>query len=111
MEFLFGEVFADATAFRGTRDERAWIREQTSFLIGWFIDAVTRRRVGLAIEHHRRAEIAVLKELALLYIIDSPALTTDSVAGLTEEMAFELHHRLTGISRGSILDAAALASR
>jgi dGTPase len=36
---------------------------------------------------------------------------TDFVASLTEEMAFELHHRLTGVSRGSLLDAAALASR
>jgi dGTPase len=36
---------------------------------------------------------------------------TDLVASLTEEMAFELHHRLTGVSRGSILDAAAIASQ
>jgi len=36
---------------------------------------------------------------------------TDFVAGLTEEMAYELYHRLTGISRGSIVDAAAQASR
>jgi dGTPase len=36
---------------------------------------------------------------------------TDFVAGLTEPMAYELHHRLTGVSRGSILDAAARASR
>jgi dGTPase len=36
---------------------------------------------------------------------------TDFIASLTEDMAFELHHRLTGVSRGSLLDAAALASR
>jgi dGTPase len=36
---------------------------------------------------------------------------TDFVAGLTEPMAYELHHRLTGVTRGSILDAAAHASR
>jgi dGTPase len=36
---------------------------------------------------------------------------TDFVAGLTEAMAYELHHRLTGVSSGSILDAAARASR
>lgn len=36
---------------------------------------------------------------------------TDFVAGLTEDMAYELYHRLTGISRGSIIDAAARASR
>lgn len=34
-------------------------------------------------------------------------IVTDFVAGLTEEMAYELHHRLTGESKGSILDAAA----
>ena len=34
-------------------------------------------------------------------------IVTDWVAGLTEEMAYELHHRLTGESKGSILDAAA----
>lgn len=36
---------------------------------------------------------------------------TDFVAGLTEALAYELHHRLTGVSRGSIIDAAARASR
>ena len=36
---------------------------------------------------------------------------TDLVAGLTEGMAFELHHRLTGVRPGSILDAAALSDR
>jgi len=36
---------------------------------------------------------------------------TDFVAGLTESLAYELHHRLTGVSRGSILDAAARATR
>jgi dGTPase len=36
---------------------------------------------------------------------------TDFVAGLTEGLAYELHHRLTGVSRGSIMDAAARATR
>jgi dGTPase len=36
---------------------------------------------------------------------------TDFVAGLTEAIAYELHHRLTGVSPGSIIDAAARASR
>lgn len=36
---------------------------------------------------------------------------TDFVAGLTEALAYELHHRLTGVSRGSIMDAAARATR
>jgi dGTPase len=161
-EFLVDEVFARATRFRGTRSERAWIRGQTSSLIGRFVDSVTITKGKLRIDDDRRAEISVLKELAWFYIIDSPALTTvqrgqqrvicelhelyqaaavkpserklfpegyrhwldvatndrirhrvatDFVSGLTEEMAFELHHRLTGSSRGSILDAAALASR
>jgi dGTPase len=42
---------------------------------------------------------------------DARRVATDFIAGLTEAMAYELHHRLTGISRGSILDAAARASR
>jgi dGTPase len=33
-------------------------------------------------------------------------IVTDFVAGLTEELAYELFHRLTGVSKGSILDAA-----
>lgn len=162
VEFLFDGVFARASRFRGTRRERAWIRAQTSTLIERFVDSVSCSGGRLVIHDDRKAEIAVLKELAWFYIIDSPALTTvqrgqecvicdlheifceaaiksanwklfpeasrywleraaadrvrrriatDFVAGLTEDMAFELHHRLTGASRGSILDAAALASR
>jgi dGTPase len=38
---------------------------------------------------------------------DDLRIVTDFIAGLTEEMAYELHHRLTGESKGSILDAAA----
>jgi dGTPase len=36
---------------------------------------------------------------------------TDLVASLTEEMAFELYARLTGVKKGSILDAPAVYSR
>jgi len=42
---------------------------------------------------------------------DRLRLATDFVASLTEQMAYELHHRLTGVSPGSILDAAARAGR
>lgn len=35
----------------------------------------------------------------------------DLISGLTEAMVYELHHRLTGVSRGSILDSAARATR
>lgn len=42
---------------------------------------------------------------------EAQRIATDFVAGLTEAMAYELHHRLTGVSPGSILDAAARASR
>jgi dGTPase len=42
---------------------------------------------------------------------DRLRLATDFVASLTEQMAYELHHRLTGVSSGSILDAPARASR
>jgi dGTPase len=160
--FLFEQVFVDVPRYRGTRVERAWIREQTSFLIDWFMGAVARKGKGIEIERGRLAEVAVLKEVAWYYIIASPALgtiqygqrevirelhklyveataepklralfpsaqrellarppsgedprrvATDFVASLTEDMAFELHHRLTGVTRGSLLDAAALASR
>lgn len=163
MRFVVGDAFGDATPYRGTRRERAFIRSQTSFLIGWLIDAVSIKGSALEVERARQAEVAVLKELAWFYIIESPALATlrygqqklvrelhdlyvdaangphemrqlfpaaqqdlleearrdedrcriatDFVAGLTEEMAFELQSRLTGSRRGSILDAAALASR
>jgi dGTPase len=37
-------------------------------------------------------------------------IVTDLLAGLTESMVYELHHRLTGVSTGSILDAAARAA-
>lgn len=162
LEFIFDQAFADVPPYRGSRAERAWIRAQTSFLIGWFINAVAFEGGRVVIEPGRLAEVAVLKEIAWYYIIASPALATiqygqrrvirelhelyveatedsrqrelfptpqrehlerlvpgvdprrvatDFVASLTEEMAFELHHRLTGVSRGSLLDAAALASR
>lgn len=162
MSFVFDEALADVSAYRGSRAERAWIRAQTSFLIGWFIDAVSMKGSRVVVDQPRLAEVAVLKEIAWYYIIASPALATiqygqrrvirelhemyieaadgkrprelfptaqrelverratdagrrrvatDFVASLTEEMAFELHHRLTGVSRGSLLDAAALASR
>lgn len=162
LEFVFDQTFADVPPYRGSRAERAWIRAQTSFLIGWFINAVRLDSGKVVIERGRLAEVAVLKEIAWYYIIASPALATiqygqrrvirelhelyvgassdgkqrelfptpqrellerlpadadprriatDFVASLTEDMAFELHHRLTGVSRGSLLDAAALASR
>jgi dGTPase len=162
LEFLFEQALVDVPSYRGTRVERAWIREQTSFLIDWFMRAVRLERNRVVIERRRLAEVAVLKEMAWFYIIESPALATlqygqrqvirelhalyiraatesklrslfpsaqrellqradtksdprrvatDFVASLTEDMAFELHHRLTGVSRGSLLDAAALASR
>jgi dGTPase len=160
--FIVDQAFADVPPYRGTRTERAWIRAQTSFLIGWFVGAASLRDGKVAIDRGRLAEVAVLKEIAWYYIIASPALATiqygqrrvirdlhdlfieatthadmeelfptpqrellqraatdnnrhrvatDFIASLTEEMAFELHHRLTGVSPGSLLDAAALASR
>jgi dGTPase len=36
---------------------------------------------------------------------------TDLVSSLTEDMAFELHARLTGAKKGSILDAPAVYSK
>lgn len=38
-------------------------------------------------------------------------IVVDFLSGLTETMVYELHHRLTGVSQGSILDAAARATR
>jgi dGTPase len=42
---------------------------------------------------------------------DRCRLVTDFIAGLTEPMAYELYHRLTGVKPGSILDATAGAAR
>lgn len=162
MDFVFGETLGDATPYRGAREERIYIRSRTSFLIGWFIGAVVLKGDEVRVDERRRAEVAVLKELAWFYVIQDPSLTTiqhgqrrvirelhqiycdavddvdrwqlfplaqqellkitqsddrryrvatDFVAGLTEDLAYELYHRLTGVSRGSILDAAARASR
>lgn len=149
--------------YRGGRRDRTNLRDQTSYLIGRFIRAVTRNAERLEIAAEQRAEVAVLKEVAWFYVITDPSLATiqhgqanvirelheiyikaasnpgsesklfplaqrelleriqerrdanrvatDFVAGLTEEMAYELYHRLTGSSRGSIIDAAARASR
>lgn len=149
--------------YRGGRRDRTNVRDQTSYLIGRFIGAVSKDGQRLAIAAEQRAEVAVLKEVAWFYVITDPSLATiqhgqaklvrelhdiyitaasnpgsksklfplaqrelleriqerreanrvatDFVAGLTEEMAYELYHRLTGISRGSIIDAAAQASR
>jgi dGTPase len=36
---------------------------------------------------------------------------TDMVAELTEDMSYELYHRLTGIARGSLLDSVAMSGR
>ena len=162
MDFVFGETLGDVTPYRGAREERIYVRSRTSFLIGWFIGAVSLKEGEVQIDDRRRAEVAVLKELAWFYVIQDPSLTTiqhgqrrvirelheifcdavdvpdkwqlfplaqqellriterddrryriatDFVAGLTEDLAYELHQRLTGVSRGSILDAAARASR
>jgi dGTPase len=162
MDFVFTQALGDVTPYRGAREERIYIRSRTSYLIGWFINAVTLAGDEVKIDPRRRAEVAVLKELAWFYVITDPSLATlqhgqrrvirdlhniyyeavdqperwqlfplaqqellritrgderryriatDFVAGLTEDLAYELHQRLTGVSRGSILDAAARASR
>jgi dGTPase len=163
-------LFTHATAplgligrYRGTQRDRWNVRAQTSYLIGRFVNAATRKGEKLDVAVDERAEVAVLKELAWFYVITDPSLSTiqhgqerviselhniyrgaaiaggedwslfphaqqellqgihsqndasriatDLVAGLTENLAYELHRRLTGVSRGSILDAAAHASR
>ncbi len=166
----FERLFVAASApfgliepYRGGRRDRTNLREQSSYLIGRFINAASRHGERLEIAAEQRAEVAVLKEVAWFYVITDPSLATihhgqaklirelhdiyiaaatdpgsegklfplpqrdllelidsesganrvatDFVAGLTEEMAYELYRRLTGISRGSIIDAAARASR
>jgi dGTPase len=73
---------------------------------------------GRVIRHLHRIYVAAARsgDLALFptaqrdQLVDAPGelrVVTDFVAGLTEEMAYELHHRLTGEAKGSILDAAA----
>jgi dGTPase len=158
--FLFDGLFRGIAAYDGRRDRRVLLRYSASFLIGRYIGGVrvgTRRPMSIPPE--LLAEVAVLKELAWFYIIDSAALhtlqygqravirglheiyeqaandsrlwkilprahqeqlrdapddrrtVTDLVARLTEDLAFELHRRLTGVSRGSLVDAAAQAAR
>jgi hypothetical protein len=76
MDFVFGETLGDATPDRGAREERIYIRSRTSFLIGWFIGAVTLKGDEVKVDERRRAEVAVLKELAWFYGIQDPSLTT-----------------------------------
>jgi dGTPase len=79
------------------------------------IDDLHKIYVEAARDPKEGAKLFPLAQRELLERISSlneaRRIATDLVAGLTEAMAYELHHRLTGISRGSILDAAARASR
>jgi dGTPase len=79
------------------------------------IDDLHKIYVDAALDTKDGAKLFPLAQRELLERIRVPnearRVATDLVAGLTEAMAYELHHRLTGISSGSILDAAARASR
>jgi dGTPase len=79
------------------------------------IDELHKIYVDAALDAKEGSKLFPLAQRELLERIRIPnearRVATDFVAGLTEAMAYELHHRLTGISSGSILDAAARASR
>lgn len=79
------------------------------------IDDLHEIFVGAALDTKDGRNLFPLAQRELLERIRIPnearRVATDFVASLTEGMAYELHHRLTGVSSGSILDAAARASR
>lgn len=79
------------------------------------IDELHKIYVDAAVDAKDGAKLFPLAQRELLQRIRVPnearRVATDFVAGLTEAMAYELHHRLTGVTPGSILDAAARASR
>lgn len=79
------------------------------------IDEIHTIYVDAALDAKEGSKLFPLAQRELLERIhltnEARRVATDFVAGLTEAMAYELHHRLTGISRGSILDAPAQASR
>jgi dGTPase len=72
MEFVFNGAFGDIAPYRGSRIDRIYLRNQTSALIGRFIQAVSRSGDTVAIKKPQRAEVAVLKELAWYYVIKDP---------------------------------------
>jgi dGTPase len=79
------------------------------------IDDLHEIYVNAALDSKEVAQLFPLAQRELLERISIPnearRVATDFVAGLTEAIAYELHRRLTGVSSGSILDAAARASR
>jgi dGTPase len=79
------------------------------------IDGLHETYVEAALDVKEGRRLFPLAQRELLERIRTPIeaqrIATDFVAGLTEAMAYELHHRLTGVSPGSILDAAARAGR
>lgn len=79
------------------------------------IDELHETYVDAALDAKDGRRLFPLAQRELLERIRTPTeaqrIATDFVAGLTEAMAYELYHRLTGVSPGSILDAAARASR
>jgi dGTPase len=67
-----------------------------------------------AVGDRKKRQIFPLGQRELIPLVSDEGacrLAIDFVAGLTEQMAYELHHRITGVSAGSILDAAAQATR
>ena len=71
--------------------------------------AVIRRLHRIYCSAATAGELSIFPEAQRDQLRETPddlRVVTDFVSGLTEEMAYELHHRLTGESKGSILDAA-----
>ena len=71
---------------------------------------IIRRLHRIYVSTARSNDLSIFPAAQRDQLREAPAdlrLVTDFIAGLTEEMAYELHYRLTGESKGSILDAAA----
>jgi dGTPase len=73
---------------------------------------IIRRLHRIYVNAARSSDYSIFPAAQHDQLVETPEdlrIVTDFIAELTEEMAYELHHRLTGESKGSILDAAAAA--
>jgi dGTPase len=76
LDYLRGALLPD-DPYSGTRDDKARLNVLASTLITRFIVGTTLTEAGVvAIGDAERHEIAVLKELTMHYVIESPSLTT-----------------------------------
>ena len=76
LDYLFSGPFLNIEPYRGSKSDRTDLRYQTSYLIGEFVEKVTRNGGSLDVEPGVKAQVAVLKELAWYYVITDPSLAT-----------------------------------